>query len=304
MARRHLTRKEHLGLELDAKSVAISRQLARVAAMATGTGKSVFEAASDQAEMAALPAASGVPEASHLEDLAIYQGADVLFAKDKEGPITALAIILIPEENRQNRRVAALAANFGFVAHLSRKRRVAVAVPEGYVTDFASIPGFAHWLISPFGKHAEAAVVHDWLYTLGKPKDGKARKQADKVFRRALKLVGVGFLRRNIMYYAVRIGGGSGFGLETDYDFRDLVELKRRKPLPDRTSFAFTWTEGDIPPKPKKNRGKVQPTVRSAPPPAPAPQSGAPEAVAAPPAMAQEQAKQEVQESLVATEQR
>jgi hypothetical protein len=303
MARRHLTRKEHLGRELDAKSVAIARQLARVTAMATGAGKSMLEAASDQTAIAALPAAAAeAPESSQLEDLAIYNGADVLFAKDKEGPITALAIILIPEENRQNRRVAALAANFGFVAHLSRKRRVAVAVPEGYVTDFASIPGFAQWLISPFGKHAEAAVIHDWLYTLGKPRDGKARKQADRVFRRALKLVGVGFVRRNIMYYAVRMGGSSGYGLETDYDFRDLVELKRRKPLPEKTAFAFTWTEADIPPRPKKSRGKIDAKLRQPPPVQAAPPPEA--AVAAPAPITQEQAKQEVQESLVATEQR
>jgi hypothetical protein len=225
-------------------------------------------------------------EASLVEDMAVALGAEILFHEDRIGPITALSIILIPDENRENRRVAALAATFGFVAQLSNRKKIAVAVPQGYVTDFASIPGFVQWLISPFGKHSEAAVVHDWLYTLGDKKDKKGRRLADLTFKRALKIVGVGWFRRNIMYLAVRVGGGSGYGLESDYDFRDLEKLKRRDPLPDRRMFATTWKEADIPKPPKKSKGGG-----AAPPPPPA--------QAAP--VTRAEAKQHAQETMVAT---
>lgn len=281
MGRQHLPSKKHLGQHLDRRTLEVSRQLART------FGQKAAEGQPEAGVGAYWPNAphGGVPEASVIEDLAVYDGADVLFAAGREGPITALAIILIPEENRQNRRIAALAANFGFVAHLSRKRKIAVAVPEGYVTDFASIPGFVQWLISPFGRHSEAAVIHDWLYTLGTPGDAKGRKIADRTFRRALKLVGVGWVRRSLMYRAVRLGGRSGYGLTTDYDFRDLVQLKRREPLPDKSVFAATYREADIPitRKAKLKNAKAEPASAT---------------------MTQDEARQEMQDSSIAVESR
>ena len=41
-----------------------------------------------------------------------------------------------------------------------------ISVPAGFVTDFASIPRFAWWLIgSPTGEYGKAAVKHDYLYS-------------------------------------------------------------------------------------------------------------------------------------------
>jgi hypothetical protein len=287
MARRHLTPKRHLGQQLPDSAVAIQKRLSTA----------LQAAATSPMAMAVL---GGVPltaqngeEASLVEDLAVSLGAEILFEENKEGPITSLAIILIPDENRENRRVAALAATFGFVAHLSKRRKIAVAAPQGYVTDFASIPGFVQWMISPFGKHSEAAVVHDWLYTLGTRGDKKGRRLADLTFKRALKIVGVGWFRRNMMFMAVRVGGASGYGLESDYDFRDLERLKRRDPLPDRKSFAVTWKEAEIPKPPKKSKQRNDlPTPASAGEPAPAS------------AITQAQAKEHAQDTMVATKAR
>src|SRR5438128_934582 len=39
-------------------------------------------------------------------------------------------------------------------------------VPTGFVTDFASVPRFLHWLVSPYGAYTRAAVLHDWLLRL------------------------------------------------------------------------------------------------------------------------------------------
>lgn len=287
MARRHLTPKRHLGQQIPDTSVEIQKRL----------NTSLLAAAASPMVMAVLGQAkmvsAGGEESSLVEDMAVSMGADILFQEEREGPITALGIILIPDENRQNRRVAALAATFGFVAKLSRRKKIAVAVPQGYVTDFASIPGFAQWMISPFGKHSEAAVVHDWLYTLGDKGDKKGRRLADLTFKRALKIVGVGFFRRNIMYMAVRAGGASGYGLESDYDFRDLEKLKRRDPMPDKKTFAATWKEADIPKPAKKTKG---PGPAKAPPP-PEPMVGS----AAPEPMTQEEAKHRAQDTMVAT---
>ena len=194
-------------------------------------------------------------ESSVLEDGAADQGASLLFQAGKEGCISSLGIVLIPNENKQDRRVAAVSDAFGFVAKIGKRRRIAVLTPKGYVTDFASIPAFAQWLISPFGKHAEAAVVHDWLYTLGTPGDKIGRRRADKTFRRALKLVGVGPIRRHVMYWSVRLGGAGGYGLDSDFDFRDLPRLNKRDPMPDKKRLMGTFKEDELP-KPSKKSAK------------------------------------------------
>ncbi|MFT3724777.1 MAG: DUF1353 domain-containing protein [Hyphomonadaceae bacterium] len=282
MARRHLTPKQKLGQAIPESSIAIQKQLNATLMGAAASPMVAAVLAGGRDASPAQPAA----EASLVEDMAVAMGAEILFNENRVGPITALSIILIPDENRENRRVAALAATFGFVAQLSSRKKIAVAVPQGYVTDFASIPGFVQWLISPFGKHSEAAVVHDWLYTLGDKKNKKGRRLADLTFKRALKIVGVGFFRRNIMYLAVRAGGASGYGLESDYDFRDLEKLKRRDPMPERNSFTSTWKEMDIPKPLKKQKGGGA----AAPP---------PPAQAAP--VTRAEAKQHAQETMVAT---
>ncbi|RZJ00428.1 MAG: DUF1353 domain-containing protein [Brevundimonas sp.] len=81
-------------------------------------------------------------------------------------------------------------------------------VPASYVTDFASIPRVGTWLISPFGRHAIAAVIHDWLYSVGEP--GK-RGEADDIFREALTELGVDMVRRNVMHGAVTAFGAGGY---------------------------------------------------------------------------------------------
>jgi len=88
-----------------------------------------------------------------------------------------------------------------------------LTVPQGFLTDFASVPkrilGIPLWSIfPPWGKHNKAAVVHDWLYR-GKIVD---RFLADAVFRYIMKELTVGFFKRVIMFYAVRIGGRKAFG--------------------------------------------------------------------------------------------
>lgn len=78
-------------------------------------------------------------------------------------------------------------------------------VPEGFITDFASIPKVFHAIFSPWNmKHGPAAILHDYLYQY-KP---VTRKTADDIFLEAMRLYGVGWLKRHIFYSAVRGFGG------------------------------------------------------------------------------------------------
>lgn len=76
-------------------------------------------------------------------------------------------------------------------------------VPEGFVTDFASVPRLLWGLFPPYGRHTRAAVVHDWLYATGEV----SRADADGIFRRIMRECGVGRVRRWIMYAALRLFG-------------------------------------------------------------------------------------------------
>ncbi|WP_332677383.1 DUF1353 domain-containing protein [Brevundimonas sp.] len=110
-------------------------------------------------------------------------------------------------------------------------------VPASYVTDFASIPRVGRWLISPFGRHAIAAVIHDWLYSVGEP--GK-RGEADDIFREALDELGVGVVRRNVMHRAVTTFGAGGYDrAEATWptQFMDWRTGKYLLPPAERTAF-------------------------------------------------------------------
>ncbi len=77
-------------------------------------------------------------------------------------------------------------------------------VPKGTLTDFASIPSQLRWFIPKYGRYNRAAVLHDWLIReQGSPPVGRA--DADGIFRRSMREIGVGFVRRWLMWAAVRV---------------------------------------------------------------------------------------------------
>lgn len=78
-----------------------------------------------------------------------------------------------------------------------------VIVPEGFITDFASVPR-PFWLIfPPDGKYTAAAVVHDYLYHT----QTRTRKESDLIFLEAMEVLEVPWIKRKLMYRAVRLGG-------------------------------------------------------------------------------------------------
>lgn len=82
-----------------------------------------------------------------------------------------------------------------------------VSVPKDFLTDLASIPWFARWLIPKVGKHAQAAVLHDFIYYKGL----FARDKCDLIFLEAMAVLKVPKWKRFIMYKAVNIFGWYGW---------------------------------------------------------------------------------------------
>src|SRR5215813_7388722 len=79
-----------------------------------------------------------------------------------------------------------------------------VPVHEG--TDFASVPRVFVWFIPRYGRYTKAAILHDYLCRVAVPAGRISRIDADGIFRQAMRELGVPFLRRWIMWAAVRLG--------------------------------------------------------------------------------------------------
>jgi Protein of unknown function (DUF1353) len=76
-------------------------------------------------------------------------------------------------------------------------------VPAGQTTDFASVPRIFVWFLPRYGRYTKAAILHDYLWEEKVPK-GMSRLDADGLFRQAMRELNVPFLRRWIMWAAVR----------------------------------------------------------------------------------------------------
>lgn len=131
------------------------------------------------------------------------------------------------KREREGRSTAVVVQGYGFRDPASGRE---VWVPPTYLTDFASIPRIARAFVEPFGRHAAAAVIHDWLYSIGEP-DGRAF--ADDVFLAAMTEAEVHRARRAVMHQAVRRFGKGGYDrAESDW----------------ARSFAHWRTGDDLPP--------------------------------------------------------
>lgn len=75
-------------------------------------------------------------------------------------------------------------------------------VPKGEGTDLASVPIGLSWLIPRYGRYTRAAVLHDYLWS---HPELISKSDADGVFRRVLRELGVSALRRWTMWAAVRL---------------------------------------------------------------------------------------------------
>jgi hypothetical protein len=94
-----------------------------------------------------------------------------------------------------------------------------VTVPEGFESDFASMPWAARRMLPSFGPWARAAVLHDHLYLTRGEAGRFTRLQADDMLRDAMAATAesredkepAGW-KRSAIYRAVRACGAGGWG--------------------------------------------------------------------------------------------
>ena len=88
-----------------------------------------------------------------------------------------------------------------------RKPYTLWCVPNGFVTDFASIPKWLHWLMPPIGRYGKAAVIHDYLYVNAI----ESKEYADNIFYDAMLVLKVSKWKAKIMYLGVKLGGKGNY---------------------------------------------------------------------------------------------
>lgn len=91
-----------------------------------------------------------------------------------------------------------------------------VVIPEGFITDFASIPRGLWNVLPPTGGYGKAAVVHDYLYRGGyittilgnvETHNNPTRAETDAILKEAMDVSGVGRVTRWTIWAGVRVGG-------------------------------------------------------------------------------------------------
>lgn len=111
-----------------------------------------------------------------------------------------------------------LLADFITLVH-SDTQTIQITVKKGFITDFASVPKipFAYLLFGGIGNYP--AVAHDGLYSNSSKVEvfdvdtnepfKVTREWADEVFKIGLEERGISSFKVNMMYWAVRLKGGS-----------------------------------------------------------------------------------------------
>jgi len=100
-----------------------------------------------------------------------------------------------------------------------RRASVEQTVPQGLVTDLASVPVPLWGVIASYGRQTLPAILHDAasreLATSDAPASARraARRDADHLFRETLRQSGTGPVRRLLMWAAVRLFGHLGLAI-------------------------------------------------------------------------------------------
>ncbi len=86
-----------------------------------------------------------------------------------------------------------------------------ITAEKGFETDLASISKFIRNIVDPSEPYIkEPAIIHDWIYR-GHEAKRFSRKDADKIFYRGVRANGIGWIKAEIMYLAVRLFGKSSW---------------------------------------------------------------------------------------------
>ena len=110
-----------------------------------------------------------------------------------------------------------------------------VEVPEGFVSDLASVPRAFWQVMRPEGRYAYAAVVHDYLYWT----QDRSKEEADSVFQFALEDSKVDSTTISALYSAVSLLGKSAW--DQNRKLKEGGEQRILKRFP--TDFTTSWAE-------------------------------------------------------------
>lgn len=86
-----------------------------------------------------------------------------------------------------------------------------ITVPQGFVTDLASIPKEFWNVLPPSARYSYPAIIHDYLYWF----QICTREQADAVLKIAMEELSVPSAQIFIIYNAVRLAGGRAWNANT-----------------------------------------------------------------------------------------
>lgn len=82
-----------------------------------------------------------------------------------------------------------------------------LVVPEGFVTDFASIPPRVRGFLPKLGPHLFPAIVHDYLYW----EQTCTRQESDRIFAKMMEEMGTSWVTRKALSWGLFLFGGRGW---------------------------------------------------------------------------------------------
>lgn len=78
-----------------------------------------------------------------------------------------------------------------------------IVVPKGFKWDGGSVPRIFWNIVDPWGSASKAYLLHDWLYSTQQ----RSRLVSDAILMEAMEVLGVGLIKRKLIFRGVRIGG-------------------------------------------------------------------------------------------------
>jgi hypothetical protein len=110
-----------------------------------------------------------------------------------------------------------------------------LTIPQGFTTDFTSMPRSLWAIEPPTGRAMFAALPHDFLYAAML----KPRAEADLIFLHEMEDAGITWLKRLAMYRGVRTFGAGGYGRPEEHaQAMALLEAERTEPARMAAAFA------------------------------------------------------------------
>ena len=114
-----------------------------------------------------------------------------------------------------------------------------ITIFKGFVTDGASVPHSLQWLYNPYGKYINAAVVHDYLYSVYN-NTGINRTLADKIFRHIMKETGVDSRIVRKFYAAVKYFGATSWKSKLQNEgYKDRAIVDRTKEAKEYYNYWY-----------------------------------------------------------------